>query len=265
MKSYRLWGSPPTKVAVIHGGPGTPGAVAAVAEELSRTVGVLEPFQSADSIAGQVEELRDLLEKHCQLPVVLVGHSWGSALSYILTAQYPALVRKLIIIGGGPLISEYARTVSMEILTRLSEADRLEFLRMADIYNGITTGDPDRAFARIAALAGSVDICDPLPLASYVPPEGYTVSARINRNIAAEITAFRDSGRFLEMGRDIICPVLAIHGDYDTHPVAGIREPLAGVVKDFKFILLEKCGHEPWRERYARDKFFEILRKEIFS
>jgi len=34
-------------------------------------------------------------------------------------------------------------------------------------------------------------------------------------------------------------------------------------VKNFRFILLEKCGHEPWKEKYARDKFYEILKKEI--
>jgi len=34
-------------------------------------------------------------------------------------------------------------------------------------------------------------------------------------------------------------------------------------VKNYRFILLEKCGHEPWQEKYARDKFYEILKKEI--
>jgi hypothetical protein len=28
-------------------------------------------------------------------------------------------------------------------------------------------------------------------------------------------------------------------------------------------IMLEKCGHEPWRERYAMDKFYDILEHEL--
>ena len=67
----------------------------------------------------------------------------------------------------------------------------------------------------------------------------------------------------LKVLSSIRCPVVAINGDCDTRPAAGINEPLSRVVKDFRFILLEKCGHMPWYERYARDKFYEILRKEI--
>ena len=55
MKNYRLYGDTPYNVAVLHGGPGCPGAVAPVARELSRDYGVLEPLQTKDSINEQVE------------------------------------------------------------------------------------------------------------------------------------------------------------------------------------------------------------------
>jgi len=38
-----------------------------------------------------------------------------------------------------------------------------------------------------------------------------------------------------------------------------VRIPLAMRVRDFRFILLEKCGHCPWREVHARDRFFNVL------
>ena len=63
--------------------------------------------------------------------------------------------------------------------------------------------------------------------------------------------------------QEIRCPVVAIQGDYDAHPAEGIRKPLSRVVKDFRFILIEKCGHYPWMERQAKDKFYEILKDEI--
>lgn len=85
----------------------------------------------------------------------------------------------------------------------------------------------------------------------------------INKNVWEQAARLRDTGELLALGKKIQCPVVAIHGDYDTHLAVGVREPLARVLKDFKFILLEKCGHEPWIERYAKDKFYEVLRKEI--
>lgn len=73
----------------------------------------------------------------------------------------------------------------------------------------------------------------------------------------------RKSGQLLEIACKIRCPVVAIHGDYDPHPAAGVREPLAKVVQDFRFVLLEKCGHKPWAEREARDEFYGVLEREL--
>ena len=67
----------------------------------------------------------------------------------------------------------------------------------------------------------------------------------------------------LELGKKINCPIVAIHGDYDPHLAEGVKEPLTRVLKDFRFVLLEKCGHEPWLERYARHEFYRILKREV--
>ncbi|MCX6689200.1 MAG: alpha/beta hydrolase [Methanoregula sp.] len=73
----------------------------------------------------------------------------------------------------------------------------------------------------------------------------------------------RKSGDLLAYGRQITCPVVAIHGDYDPHPEDGIRIPLSRVVRDFRFILLDNCGHTPWIERRARERFYEVLIDEV--
>ena len=65
------------------------------------------------------------------------------------------------------------------------------------------------------------------------------------------------------MGGQIRCPVVAIHGAYDPHPAEGVRGPLTSIIRDFRFILLDRCGHEPWIERWARDRFYEILKNEL--
>jgi pimeloyl-ACP methyl ester carboxylesterase len=73
----------------------------------------------------------------------------------------------------------------------------------------------------------------------------------------------RSSGALLKHAGRINCPVLAIHGDYDPHPYTGVKLPLEKVIKNFRFQLLEKCGHEPWNEVHAKQTFFNILEEEI--
>ncbi len=83
------------------------------------------------------------------------------------------------------------------------------------------------------------------------------------RTVWTEAAETRRSGRLLELGRHITCPVLAIHGDCDPHPAEGVLKPLSGVVRDFRFELLAHCGHKPWIEQEARGRFFEILTQEL--
>ena len=73
----------------------------------------------------------------------------------------------------------------------------------------------------------------------------------------------RRDGKLLELGKHIKCSVVAIHGDYDPHPAEGVQKPLSAILKDFRFILLKNCGHKPWIEQQAKEKFFQILKKEI--
>jgi pimeloyl-ACP methyl ester carboxylesterase len=73
----------------------------------------------------------------------------------------------------------------------------------------------------------------------------------------------RRSGELLELGKQIQCPVVAIHGAVDSHPAEGVREPLSSVLPDFRFHLLERCGHTPWMERQVRDEFYRLLGQEL--
>src|SRR5262245_56537754 len=88
VENHRTYGSAPYTVAVVHDGPGAAGEMAPVARELARERGIVEPFQTATSLEGQVEELRVTLESSTVPPVVVIGYSWGAWLSYIVAARY---------------------------------------------------------------------------------------------------------------------------------------------------------------------------------
>ncbi|HSQ92808.1 MAG TPA: alpha/beta hydrolase, partial [Methanoregula sp.] len=83
------------------------------------------------------------------------------------------------------------------------------------------------------------------------------------RSVWEEASALRKKQEMIRMAHAIRGPVIAIHGDHDPHPAAGVNEPLSRECKDFRFILLEKCGHRPWIERYASDAFFEVLFRAV--
>ena len=121
MKNPRKYGKSPFSIAVIHGGPGAPGEMAPVARELSCSWGVLEPLQTAASLEGQVQELRKILKEKGDLPVVWIGWSWGAMLGFILTARYPPLIKKLIMVGSGVFERKYALRITETRLSRLCE------------------------------------------------------------------------------------------------------------------------------------------------
>lgn len=257
MENLRKYGRKPYTVAVVHGGPGAPGEMAPVARELSSDWGVLEPLQTKDSVDGQVAELYEVLKTNADWPVALVGHSWGAWLSFITSARHPEIVRKLVLVASGPFEPRYAENIVGERLNRLAEAERIEALEIVAKIND--AADKDKLMMLLGALFSQADAYDAFPHEDG----GLGFSYDINDRVWRQASGMRASGKLLELGRKIRCPVMAIHGDDDPHPAEGVREPLSRVIRDFKFTLLVKCGHEPWRERFARDEFYEILRKEI--
>lgn len=255
--SVHRFGSPPFAVAVIHGGPGAPGEMKPVAEELSKSIGILEPLQSANSVDGQVEELKSQIEATTNQPVAVVGYSWGAWLGYLFAAKYPQLVRKLILVSSGPFEEGYAKEIMATRLSRLSEDERK---RVTIIFRALRTKGSDNQVMRdLGKLMDKADSFDP----PNVPHPGSSFQPEIYESVWPAAEELRRNGQLLEAGKSIRCPVVAIHGDYDPHPANGVSEPLSKVLKDFKFVLLKNCGHRPWDEKEAKDKFYQVLRAEL--
>ena len=249
-------------MAVIHGGPGGGGEMAPVARKLASGRGVLEPIQTAESLEGQVEELRTVLENYGDLPVTLIGYSWGAWLSFIVAAHCPAHVKKLILVGSGPYEEKYVAKLQETRSSRLSEQERTEFEAIVRALGDSATEDKDTLLARLGALASKTDEYDPIMDGS---DESDPAGSRgdVFQSVWKDAAELRRSGILLELGKHIQCPVVAIHGDYDPHPAEGIQEPLSVVLQNFRFILIRNCGHTPWIEREAGDEFYRILEGEL--
>jgi pimeloyl-ACP methyl ester carboxylesterase len=256
----RKYGQAPFPAAVLHGGPGTPGEVAPVAAELSSARGVLEPIQTASTVEGQLQELKVVLEETGEAPVVLIGHSWGAMLGFIFTARNPALIRKLILVSSAVFEEEYAAGITMTRLSRLTAEERSAVQALSRSLAGTAGEDRNETFRQIGEYIFKADSFDPLPYEDPVIEYQYDVF----ESVWTEAEELRGSGGLLALAENIQCPVAAIHGDYDPHPAEGVSRPLSRVLDDFEFILLERCGHRPWIERAARERFFDILKQQLF-
>ncbi|MCK4265083.1 alpha/beta hydrolase [Candidatus Babeliales bacterium] len=85
----------------------------------------------------------------------------------------------------------------------------------------------------------------------------------IYESVWGEALKMRQHGEFIKLAKLVTCSIVIIHGDYDLHPFEGIRKPLEQATKNIKAILLKKCGHTPWIERFANKEFYKILLEEL--
>ncbi len=259
MRNYRIYGEKPYKVVVVHGGPGAPGSLGYLAKVISKNQSVLEPFQTANSVNGQIEELHSFITDNCsEGKVKIIGHSWGAWLAYLYAAAHPEKVEKLILIAAGSFDERYNFNLTKLRLSRLSEEDRNEAQGIINWMNKSENLDNEK-LKRFCDLMERSDLYD----CEDVDNGEIEFQPTIFQSVWTEADRLRRFGDLIQLGRKIKCPVLAIHGNYDTHPAKGVEEPLSKIIKKFKFVNLDNCGHYPWREKFAKHTFFNILETEL--
>jgi pimeloyl-ACP methyl ester carboxylesterase len=259
MKNLRKHGKSPFLIAVIHGGPGAAGQMFQVAQELSHVYGTLEPLQTSTSVDGQIQELHIILEKYGSKQVILIGHSWGAWLAFLYASNYPASVKKILLVSSGPFEEYYASQIMDTRFNRLNDKEKIQLNKLIDALNNPYRKDKNRIFAILGRLLSKTDSFLPIHYSDEVTEYRYDIFQSIWNN-AEDL---RQCGKLLMAGKQIQCPVVAIHGDYDPHPFKGVKEPLSHFIKDFRFILIKNCGHYPWFERDAKERFYKILYAEL--
>jgi len=256
---FRKYGKAPFRNLVIHGGPGGTGSLAPLAESLSEHAGIIEPFQTQDSITGQINELDALIDEQAEAPVILIGHSWGAWLSCMYAAGFPDKMRKLIMIGSGPFEEKYVPQIAETRNSRFTPAEREELGKLEEFMKLSTILGHELIMKRYAELMHRADSYDPIP----VDKTDIMFQPDIYRSVWTEASALRKNGKLLEIAGRITCPVVIFHGYDDPHPAAGVTQPLTGLIEDMQFVGLEKCGHEPWNEKHAREKFIDLVKEEL--
>jgi pimeloyl-ACP methyl ester carboxylesterase len=258
--NVRKYGKAPYGVAVLHGGPGAPGYMAPVARELGRTLGVLEPLQTKGSLHGQIEELRCQLASHADLPVVLIGSSWGAVVALFLAAGYKEMVDKLILVGSAVFDAANSSQIEARRLERLTRENRQRYETITGEMER-ASGDKRRSLMKEwGEILFDTDVYDPLTRDLEVMEHQYEVL----HSVWSDFVALRDQpGSLKSEFSKIGLPTVVIHGEYDPHPIEGIRPFLEDCLRRVRFHILPECGHYPWVEKRARERFFDILRSEL--
>ncbi len=259
MKNLRKHGDPPYKIAVIHGGPGACGEMRTVAESISSNYGILEPLQCASSLQGQIDELKRVLLKSGTSPFILIGFSWGAWLSLLTAVQYPSIIQKVIIISCGPFKGDAAQEINKTRFSRLNNIQQGEFQSLLSSLANSTKNSSKTYLSKIKKYFNITDQYDPINKLN----DKFDFKKDIFQKVWREADNLRNSGELLRLMENIRCPVVGIHGSYDPHPSRGVKQPLLLKLNDFRFIELEKCGHKPWIEKEAKNKFYKVLNKEL--
>jgi pimeloyl-ACP methyl ester carboxylesterase len=259
---YRLHGTKPYQAVAVHGGPGAPGSAYSLAKGLAEITGTLEPFQTKYSVDGQVDELAGQIRLITSEPVFAFGHSWGAWLVLLLTYKYPMLIRKSFLIGAGVMSSKYGDEIAKRRLASFTEKEATEYQQIIKELELDTAKDKSRLLRKLGKLTEKSDnYC--VEAIIQDAKEMLPMDANQYISVWSEGAKLRSEGYFEKIALQINKPIRILHGANDPSPIKGIAEPLEGKIPDIRWYEIPRCGHYPWKEKYAKHMFWDILRKEI--
>ena len=257
----RRYGSSEDIVVVLHGGPAAAGDAAPIARGLSDSFTAIEPWQRGSgemplTVSRHVEDLHSLIQGLAlDSPPAIVGHSWGAMLALCHAAEYPNDAGPIVLVGCGTF-DRPSRDRMKAILEERTDSRLRQ--RLAEIDE--STRDPGELHMTKYKLTRDLSVYDrmkPWPDREEYEP----LDARAHKETWDDMLRLEADGTYPAAFSRIRSRVLMLHGDYDPHPGAMIRDSLRPFVRELEYRELARCGHSPWLERSARDEFFSAMKR----
>ena len=245
---YKLYGHP-NKI-VIHGGPGAPGSVSSLARDLDDCI---EIYNYGQTIKAQLQEIHEIAEEFKMKTPVLIGHSWGAWLAFLYAAKYPT--SKIVLIGCGVFQESYLDIMNQRREQKLTSDE----LTDVDVFFSRIAKNEEIDMSYFGRLMTKMDSYE----LGHYDDELLFFDAKGYQMLMDELRILRKSGALLEMNKAIHAEVVVIHGKDDPHPYEGVVEPFNEVGLNYRVHLIDRCGHVPWCEKYARDEFYQIIKEEL--
>jgi pimeloyl-ACP methyl ester carboxylesterase len=260
----RSYGTEGPRVIALHGGPAAVGSAAPIARGLAEEFRVLEPWQRGSgpeplTVARHVADLHRLIETRCDGEVpALVGWSWGAMLALAYGAAHPEAVGSIVLVGCGTFDKASRATMEKTIEERTDDALRRKLERLPEDFP-----DPSERILEARRLTRHIYDWSPVEEEAYTDPEaeGEPFGARAHEETWQDMLRCQREGLYPAAFAAIRSPVLMLHGAYDPHPGAMIRDSLRPYLPQFEYREWDHCGHSPWREEGVREEFFTTLRE----
>lgn len=264
---YRMLGSGPDTLIVLHGGPGfTMDYFYADLAPLATDHGLLFYDQrgtgkstlvsdsAALDAARFVADLESIRRHFGMEKVVLLGHSWGAGVAALYAQQHPMRVARMVIVGALPL----QRSVLLEGFEAMAASrDSMTSRRMEEWREARQANPGDASACReyyvlwfepFVADSGALsqskgDFC------AGTPESRRNKMNSVDRYTMASLGDWdwRSSLRTVE------APTLVIHGTVDPLPLEGARE-WSRSLPNARILELDGIGHFPYLE--SPDVFF---------
>jgi pimeloyl-ACP methyl ester carboxylesterase len=171
-------------------------------------------------------------------------------LALAFTSEHPERVSALALVGFGTFDRRARARLESTLAERTTEELQEQLAQLA-----IGVPDENERAARAPALSDhlytySRAVSEPL---AQVDLKGHTESW-------SDMVRLQEAGVYPAAFATITCPVLMLHGSYDPHPGGLIRDGLQEFIPHLEYTEFGRCGHAPWIEEHARDRFLSDLR-----
>src|SRR5262245_21667274 len=255
----RTYGTAGPMVIVLHGGPAAVGSVASIARGLAAAFRVLEPWQRGSgaeplTVARHVADLHALVASRCAgARPALVGESWGAMLALAYAAAHPASAGPLVLVGCGTFDPAARARLRATLEERMDDVLRQRLGRLSEEYP-----DPHDQLTKRHALTQALYAYAPIA-AEPEAEAGEPLDVRAHTETWEDMVRLQEAGLYPAAFAAITSPVLMVHGTYDPHPGPMIRGSLAPYLPHLEYREWERCGHQPWCEKYMHAEFFAVL------
>lgn len=273
---YRVEGSGPQTLVVVHGGPGN--SLESVRLDLAplarhrrviyydqRGNGRSDLIDSADrlAVARHIEDL-ETIRRHFGLErMTLLGNSWGGLLVSAYAAAHPDRVERVILHAPAPPTLAYLREMGERIRARAVERmTPAEFRRFGELNRPeVWLSSPDPLATCREFMSGIFLLYRFDPAAMAVPFRGDVCAGpreAVRRQQSVNRAIWQSLGEFdlRPAVERVAAPVLVIHGEADVVPIAGSRD-WAAHYPDGRLLVIERAGHLVHLER--PDAFFPAV------